>query len=256
MRHDFIVTLDELPAFGEGNIAPHVGILTPLDDGTARFVDGSFNINSYAVDRDGKIQRVDLYADDKLIESDENAPFDFTWENAPPGCYDLTLVAIDDDGDKTRSNTVRATVGLIGLARGKQVVASSGESPQNAVDGDYFSVWSSAKSDEEWIYVDLGKTYRIDWVNLLWGWKIHPTDFAIDVAVADPDVPGSWREVFSITGRAYQTWEATDRVRFEPTDARYVRLRATKRAGNQTWSGYKLAAMEIPVASKFVEHKP
>ena len=40
MRHDFIVTLDELPAFGEGNIAPHVGILSPLDDGSACFVDG------------------------------------------------------------------------------------------------------------------------------------------------------------------------------------------------------------------------
>jgi len=245
MRHDFIVTLDELPAFGEGNIAPHVGILSPLDDGTADFVDGPVKVNAYAVDRDGRIQRVDLYADDKLIASDEAAPFDFTWDNAPPGCYDLTLVAIDDDGDKTRSNTVRTTVGLIDLARDKQVVASSGEPLQNAVDGDYYSVWSSAKNDDEWLYVDLGKTHHIDRVNLLWGWKIHPSDFAIDVAVRDPNTPSSWTEVFSVTDRAYQTWEATDRVRFKPTDARYVRVRAMKRAGNQTWSGYKLAAMEV-----------
>jgi hexosaminidase len=151
---------------------------------------------------------------------------------------------------------VRATVGLIDLARGKQVVASSGESPQNAVDGDYFSVWSSAKSDDEWLYVDLGNTHRIDRVNLLWGWKIHPTDFAIDVAVRDPNMPGSWTEVFSATDRAYKTWEATDRVRFKPTDARYVRVRATKRAGNQTWSGYKLAAMEIPVSRDSAKQKP
>jgi len=256
MRHDFIVTLDELPAFGEGNIAPHVGILNPLDDGTACFVDGPVEVNAYAVDRDGNIQRVDLYADDKLIESDETAPFDFTWDNAPPGCYDLTVVAVDDDGGQTRSNKIRATIGLIDLARGKQVVASSGESPQYAVDGDYYSVWSSAKSDDEWIYVDLGDIYRIDRVNLLWGWKIHAADFAIDVAVRDPNMASSWTEVFSVTDRAYRTWEAIDRARFNATDARYVRLRATKRAGNQTWSGYKLAAMEIPVARDSVKQTP
>jgi hypothetical protein len=53
-------------------------------------------------------------------------------------------------------------VGVVDLARGKKVAASSGESPENAVDGDYFSVWSSAKSDDEWIYVDLGRVARID----------------------------------------------------------------------------------------------
>jgi mannan endo-1,4-beta-mannosidase len=256
MRHDFIVTLDELPAFGQGNIAPHVGILRPLDDGSARFVDEPVAVNAYAVDRDGKIQRVGFYADDKLIEAKDAAPFDFTWDNAPPGCYDLTVIATDDKGEQTRSNRVRTLVGLVDVARGKQVVASSGESPQDAVDGDYYSAWASANSDNEWIYVDLGDTYRVDRVNLLWGWKIHAADFAIDVAVGGPNVAGSWTEVASVTDRLYQTWEATDRVRFEPTAARYVRLRATRRAGNQRWSGYKLTAMEIPVAREEVKRQP
>jgi hypothetical protein len=256
MRHDFIVTLDELPTFGKGNIAPHVGILSPLDDGSARFVNEPVNVNAYAADRDGKIRRVDFYADDRLVGSDETAPFHFAWENAPPGCYDLTVVAIDDEDEQSRSNKVRTLVGLVDIARGKQVVASSGESPHNAVDGDYYSAWASAKSDDQWVYVDLGDTYRVDQVNLLWGWKIHAADFAIDVAVRDPTVPGSWTKVCSVTERAYQTWEATDRVRFEPTAARYVRLRAMKRAGNQTWSGYKLAAMEIPVPPKLVKQRP
>jgi mannan endo-1,4-beta-mannosidase len=256
MRHDFIETLDELPAFGEGNIAPHVGILSPLDDGSAYFVDEPVRVKTYAVDRDGKIERVDFYADDKLIESDDAAPFEFTWTDAPPGCYDLTVVAVDNQGEQTRSNTVRATVGLVDIARGKQAVASSGESPQNAVDGDYYSAWSSAKSDDEWIYVDLGDTYRVNRVNLLWGWKIHAADFAVDVAVENPDAPSSWSEVFSVKDRPYQTWEATDRVRFEPTAARYVRLRAMKRAGNQNWSGYNLTALEIPVPREVARQKP
>jgi hypothetical protein len=53
----------------------------------------------------------------------------------------------------------------------------------------------SSDTGDEWICVDLGGVYRIDRINLLWGWKIHPGDFAIDVAVTDPNVPGSWTEV-------------------------------------------------------------
>jgi len=247
MRHELIVTLDELPPFGEGNIGPHVGILSPLDDGSAWFADGPVEVKAYAVDRDGRIERVEFYADDKLLGTDETAPFELAWEDPPPGCYDLTAVAVDDAGEQTRSNTVRTAAGLVDLARGKRVVASSGESPENAVDGGYYSTWSSAKSDEEWIYVDLGDTHRIDRVNLMWGWKIHPADFAVDVAQQDPEKPGSWTEVYSATDRPYVTWEATDRLRLPATAARYVRLRAMKRAGNQTWAGYQLTAFEIPV---------
>jgi hypothetical protein len=160
----------------------------------------------------------------------------------------VTAVAVDNTGEKTRSNTIRIAVDLVDLARGRRVAASSGESPGNAVDGDYYSTWSSAKSDQQWIYVDLGDSYRIDQVNLLWGWKIHAADFAIDVAQRDPEHADSWTEVFSATNRPYVTWEATDRLRFAAKLARYVRLRAAKRAGNQTWAGYQLAAFEVPVA--------
>lgn len=245
MRHDYIVTLDQLPPFGDGNIAPHVGILGPLDDGSARFVGEPVKIEAYAVDRDGRIEGVEFHAGEKLLGVDKAAPFEFTWNNAPAGSYDVTAVAVDDVGEKTRSNNVRVTVGLVDLARGKEVVASSGESAANATDGDYYSTWSSAKSDSEWIYVDLGAVQRVDRVNLMWGWKIHAADFAIDVAVRDPKNADSWTEVSSTKDRRYVTWEATDRVRFSETPARYVRLRATRRAGNQTWGGYQLAAFEV-----------
>jgi len=256
MRHDFIVTLDQLPAFGEGNIVPHVGILSPLDDGSAWFADEPVQIKAYAVDRDGKVERVEFYAGQRLLGADETAPYEFAWNDAPPGCYEITAVAIDDAGEKTRSNTVRMTVGLVDLARGKDVVASSGKSPENAVDGNYFTVWTSAKSDDEWTYVDLGDIYQIDRVNLLWGWKIHPATFAIDVAVRDPKTANNWTEVFSATDRPYVTWEATDRARFTATAARYVRLRAKRRAGNQTWAGYQLAAMEVPVTREVADNRP
>jgi hexosaminidase len=163
-------------------------------------------------------------------------------------------VALDNTGNSTTSNNVRAAVGMIDLALNKKVVASSGESPQKAVDGDYHTMWSSAKSDDEWIYVDLGRAYHIGQVNLLWGWKIHAEDFSIDIALERPERSWNWATVYSEKDHPYITWEATYRIGFRPVRARYIRLRATKRAGRQTWGGYQLAAFEVPVPSKTVSN--
>jgi len=247
MRHDFIVTLDELPVFGAANIAPHIGILTPLDDGTAWYPDKPCTIEAYAVDRDGKVAQVNFLAGERPLATDRTPPYTFSCSNAQTGVYDIRAEAIDDKGQKTNSNTVRVAIGLVDLARGRPVIASSGPSPQGAVDGNYYTTWSSDKRDDEWIYVDLGSVRQINRVNLLWGWKIHAEDYSIDVATAEPQRVESWKTVHSETGRAYQTWKATDRISFRPTAARYVRMHATKRAGRQTWGGYQLAAFEVPV---------
>jgi hypothetical protein len=249
MRHDFIVTLDEIPAFGVGNIASHIGILEPLDDGSAWYIHKPCVIKAYAVDRDGKVARVRFYANGRLIGTDDVPPYTFTWSSAPPGFHNIQAEAVDDKSEKTMSNTVRVSVGLLDLARGSPVAASSGTSPEYAVDGNYCTTWSSNKSDDEWIYVDLGGVRQIEQVNLLWGWKIHAQDYSIDVATTEPEKAESWKTIHSRTGCAYQTWEATYRLRFAATPARYVRMHAKKRAGGQTWGGYQLAAFEVPVPS-------
>jgi len=247
MRHDFVVTLDEMPAMGPGPLAPQVGILEPRDDGAAWFADKPPVLKAYAVDRDGKVERVTFLADGKPIGTVEDAPYTFIWKKAPAGCYDLTAQAEDNAGLRTTSNTIRVGVGMVDLARGKRVVASLGKAPEGAVDGNYFTSWSAAKGDEAWLYVDLGSVRKIDGVNLLWGWKIHPSAFRIDVTRAEPDKPDNWATVHKAIDRPYKTWKATDRIRFDPVEARYVRVSAAKRAGRQTWGGYQLMALEVPV---------
>jgi hypothetical protein len=247
MRHDFIVTLDELPAFGAGNITPHVGLLEPLDDGSGWYRGIAPELSAYAVDRDGAIRRVEFYAGDTRVATKNQAPYTFIWSGAPTGCHDVTVVAVDDAGETSTSNNVRIAVGLVDLALGKSVTASSGDSAGQAVDGNYHSTWSSDKNDDEWIYVDLGAIYDVDQVNLLWGWKIHPSDYSIDVAHSHPGRAGSWHTVYHETDHAYVPWEATYRVHFARTPARYIRMHATRRAGNQTWGGYQLAAFEVPI---------
>ena len=119
-----------------------------------------------------------------------------------------------------------------------------------AVDGDYHSTWSSGQSDDAWIYVDLGGVHEIDRVNLMWGWKIHAADYSIDVTLDHPESPEGWTTIYRETERTYVPWEATDRIVVAPVGARYVRMHATKRAGRQTWAGYHLAALEVPVRGR------
>jgi mannan endo-1,4-beta-mannosidase len=248
MRHDFTITLDEIPAFGSGNIAPHTGILEPLDDGSAWYVDKPCTIKAYAADRDGKVARVRFYADGRLIGTDDTPPYMLTWSGARSGCHNILAEAEDDKGEQTTSNTVRVRIGLVDLAKGKPVVASSGNSPENAVDGNYYTSWSSDKSDDEWIYVDLGSIRQIDRINLLWGWKIHAQDYSIDVAMSRPEKAESWKTIYTQTDLEYQTWKATYHINFEAIPVRYVRMNAKKRAGRQTWGGYQLAAFEVSVS--------
>jgi hypothetical protein len=133
------------------------------------------------------------------------------------------------------------------LARDKPVVSSSGDNGSDAVDGDYHTSWSPDKSDNEWIDVDLGATHTVERVNLYWGWKIHAKAFTIDVALNNPGSESSWTTVYSETRRKDVTWEAKDRIAFEPVKAQYVRMKASDRT--QDWGGYNLTAFEVPVES-------
>ena len=245
MRHEFVITLDEMPKLSADAIAPHVGILEPFDDGSAWFVDQAPVIKAYAIDRDSKVKKVTFLANGKPIKTMNRAPYYFTWKGAPSGSYDITVEAIDDTGLKNRSNLVHMNVGMIDLARNKKVIASSGKNMQKSVDGDFYTGWNSARNDNEWIYIDLNKEHTIEQVTLLWGWKIHPESFNIDIAITNPHLPESWTTVYSKMNRRYKAWKATDRIQLSPTKARYVRVSAKKRAGRQNWGGYNLMSFEV-----------
>ncbi|MCS7253824.1 MAG: glycosyl hydrolase [Armatimonadota bacterium] len=253
MSHDLVITLEELPAFSWAKTSPHIGLFSPRDDGSAWFTSGPVNIEGYGIDRDGKVERVEFFANEMQIGAINNLlgkNFSFVWENPPAGCYTITAVAYDNEGNRSTSNSVRIGVKMVNIAKGKKVQASSGEHPELAVDGNYYTSWKSEKSDEEWLIVDLGQLVRIDKVNLLWGWKIHAADFTIDVAESAPENPKSWRTVYSQSNLPWVTWKATYRIQFSPIFARYVRVFAKKRPRGQTWGGYDLAEIEIPVPIK------
>ncbi len=251
MAHSLVITLDELPPFRWTRSAPHVGILEPRDDGSAWFTGRTVTLRGYAVDRDGKVSTVQLLAGPKPIGTASSGRFEFTWRDAPTGLYELKAVAVDDDGQESTSNPVRIAVGYENAAQGKRVFASGGEHPEAAVDGNAYTCWSPGrKTDDEWLAVDLGRVMTVERVNLLWGWKIHATRFTIDVARSNPDDPTSWQTVYHAQDLPWVPWRATDRIRFQPVQARYVRVWARSRPRGQTWGAYQLGELQVPVAEE------
>src|SRR5689334_16129768 len=85
------------------------------------------------------------------------------------------------------------------LALSRPVTCSSTENAgtpcANAVDGNTTTRWSSAFSDPQWIYVDLGATYNISRVVLIWE-AAYGTAYQVQVSAA---AAGPWTTIFSTT---------------------------------------------------------
>ncbi|NOV01136.1 family 20 glycosylhydrolase, partial [Paenibacillus planticolens] len=95
------------------------------------------------------------------------------------------------------------------------------------------SRWASKYTDNEWIYVDLGKNYDINKVILKWeaayakGYKIQVSSDA-----------QTWKDAYTTNAGV----GGTEVIKFPTENARYVRMLGTKRAGTY---GYSLYEFEV-----------
>jgi len=247
MRHEDIITLDELPIFFTGDVKPTVSITSPIDKGSYWFTNSLPKIEIEAADRDGSIISVALYANDKLLTEKRKPPFTFDLKNTVDGSYIIYAIATDNTGNKTTSNSVRIVIGKGDIAKNKKVSVSSGKNAKNIVDGDIYSYWASSKSDTEWLYIDLEDEYLIDSINLYWGWKIHPQEFAIEIATHSPELQHSWSTIHTEINIPYTQWKLSHQITLPKSNARYLKVKLKNRAGHQFWGGFKLATLEIPI---------
>lgn len=126
------------------------------------------------------------------------------------------------------------------LAEGKPVTASSevtdarGNCPARFVnDGKPATRWSSEFSDPQWIQIDLGEEQTIGRVELTWE-AAYGKSYRIEVSSDGQN----WRTVYETDdGRG-----GTEKIAFEPTRARYVKLHGLQR-GTQ-W-GYSLWELKV-----------
>ncbi|MGJ4729919.1 ThuA domain-containing protein [Luteimonas sp. SDU101] len=141
----------------------------------------------------------------------------------------LTLeVDRERSGNLARYHGVRASVSSVEARR--DVMA-----PAHLVDGDLATRWASASVDPAWAMLDLGRQAEVSRVVLHWDGAYAA---AFELQVSDHPDRG-WRTVHAQTdgdgGR--------DEIRFEPVQARYLRVFGQRRALPR-W-GYSLHEIEV-----------
>jgi len=109
------------------------------------------------------------------------------------------------------------------LALNKTVATSSVQSSsfagKYAVDGSTSTRWSSAASDPQWIYVDLGNQYNITSVKITWA-SAYGRNYTIDIS----NNATSWTTIKSVNNNTSLT--NTNTV---SGTGRYVRMYGTRR---------------------------
>lgn len=92
----------------EGNHAPRVELTAPRAN-LAVPAGKALTLQARAADPDGDLAAVEFYADEILLSSDRDAPFEFAW-NPPDGCYAVVARAVDVHGFAAAAG-VEITVG-------------------------------------------------------------------------------------------------------------------------------------------------
>ena len=162
---------------------------------------------------------------------------DFT--AATPGRYRVEATS----GTTTLSHEFTVTPPLPNLALGCAAFSSSEENAgcltSNATDGDTSTRWGSAHTDNEWIYVDLGKDCIVTGTSILWE-AAYAASYAIEGASGD--TPREWHTLKTVTGisGAGEDRQAVD------ARCRYIRIRGIKRGTAYGYSLHELRVHGIP----------
>ncbi len=225
------------------NVPPTVSITSP-SSGSSVDQGATITLSANASDSDGNVELVEFLVGGSKVGEDASSPYSISWTVPLAGNYAISARAIDDrNGSATSSEVSITAVSNIpdpttpNLALNQPTNASSVENSglpaSNAVDGNYGSRWSSAFSDPQWIYVDLGSSVVINRVILNWeaaAGKVY------DIQVSNN--ASSWQTVAAITGGN----GGEDDIVFADVSARYVRMYGTERT---TPYGYSLFEFEV-----------
>ncbi len=84
-----------------------------------------------ASDSDGRVTRVDFYANGEFIGTAGGAPWMVAWVDVEPGTYDVTAHAFDNDGAVTISDAMSMTV--VNHTGGETIRVKNGQSISDAV---------------------------------------------------------------------------------------------------------------------------
>ena len=184
----------------------------------------------------------------------QNLTSQVTWASTSPAVAAINANSGLAAGIGVGTSTISATLGgvvstpqtiqvtsagetFVNLALNKPAVASSIEnstlSAAAAFDGNATTRWSSAFSDPQWIYVDLGANYTVNRVKLTW-----ENSYAKAFKIQASNDAATWVDIYgTVTGSG-----GIQDLTVTPTTARYIRMYGTVRAKIY---GYSLFEMEV-----------
>jgi hypothetical protein len=90
--------------------SPTVSITAPANNASFT-APATVNITANASDADGTISNVKFYNGTTLLNTDNTAPYSFSWTSVAAGTYSITAVATDNSNKSTTSTAVSITVG-------------------------------------------------------------------------------------------------------------------------------------------------
>lgn len=88
------------------NELPLITLTSPL---TGSFDTNEILLSADAFDTDGTVTKVEFYANDILIRTDQSAPYSFVW-NAENGIYNIKAIVFDNESGSTVSDEVTITI--------------------------------------------------------------------------------------------------------------------------------------------------
>jgi alpha-L-fucosidase 2 len=164
---------------------------------------------------------------------------DTTALNGQP--YHYVVSALNGNGESSDSIELALTP-RPNLALNRPATASSLESSThqaaNAVDGSHSTRWASAYSDPQWIYIDLGQSYRLETIRLVWE-AAYSTAFQLQLSNNTTD----WTTIYSTTSATGGTQTLST---LTPADGRYLRMYGTARSLQYGHSLWEIEAYGIP----------
>jgi beta-lactam-binding protein with PASTA domain len=107
IRHDSGTALVISGSPSSGNQPPDVRLDAPAP-GT--YSTTSLSLSATASDVDGTIDHVDFLSNGTVLGTTTTQPYQYTWTSVPPGTYQLTAAAVDNQGARVTSAPVSVTV--------------------------------------------------------------------------------------------------------------------------------------------------
>ncbi len=166
-----------------------------------------------------------------------------------------SVYTLETKGEISEKSIVEITLvpaGEVNRAMGRTVTASSvlensiANTPDLAVDGNYFTSWTSENLEPQWIQIDLGKSFNISKIVLFWG-----TSYAKTYRIGVSNDLVNWTLLKTSTTGAGGYEELTNLT----VKGRYFKMFCDKKGTSAYFSVNEIEIYGTPVSTDLVEEK-